>query len=118
MAVELAHPLVMEGPGVVGFMFDAASQHPYPVATSRIVIQIRLEDPAVVRVGHRPRGLSFQQQLHPLGVGHPHPNHPVPLGKALGAQHGEGMVVATFGQPGGVVDHPIEAGQHHGGSRG
>ena len=53
MAVELTHPLVMESPGVVGFMFDAAPQHPYPVATAWIVIQIRLEDPAVVRVGFK-----------------------------------------------------------------
>ena len=114
MAVELAHPFVVEGPGVVGFMLDAAPKHPHPVAAAWIVIEIRLEDPVVVGVGHRPGGLSLQQQLHPLGVGHPHPNHPAPFRKLLGAQNREGMVVATFGQPGGVVDHPIEAGQHHG----
>ena len=113
MAVQLTHPLVMEGPGVVGFMLDTAPQHPYSVAAARIVIQIRLKDPAVVGISHWPGGLTLQQQLDPLGVG-----HPAPLGKAMGAQHREGMVVATFGQPGGVVDHPIEAGQHHGGSRG
>jgi len=34
MAIELAHPFLTEGPGIVGFVFDATPQHPHPVAAA------------------------------------------------------------------------------------
>ena len=87
MAVELAHPFVAEGPGVVGFMLDAAPQHPHPVAAAGVVIEIRLKNPRVVGGGHRPWAVPLEQQVHPLGLRHPHPHHPAPLGQGLGTQH-------------------------------
>ena len=106
MAIHLTHPFTPEGPGVVLFVGDAATQNPNPVVASGVLTQIGLEHPWVVGRLHR-NLLIAQQQGHGLGFRHPDPDDPFTL-VGLGAEHREGMIVAAVRQPFAVLNHPVE----------
>ena len=85
MPIEFAHPLMAEGPGIVLFVLDAAAQHPQPIAAAGIAGQISFKNPGMVRVLHRLAGVR-QQQLHPIRIRHPDPDHPATAFDRLGPQ--------------------------------
>ena len=124
VAIHLAHPLIPEGPGVVGLVFDAPPRHPHPIAAARVDRQFGFKNPAVVGVAqgdrlprHQPMGASQvarQQQIHPIGLWHPDAHHPIAVVEGLGAEQREGVIVTTFLQTPAVVHHPVEADRSHG----
>ena len=111
VAIHLAHPLIAEGPGVVGHVLDTAAQHMHLIAGARVVGQFGLKDPGVMGGGHR-RGRAPGHQLNPLGLGQPHANHPAAALEGLGPQHRKGVIVPALGQALGIVHHPVELSQH------
>ena len=109
--VQLAHPLVAEGPGVVLDMLDAAAPDAQLIGAAWIALQGCLEHPGVVGRDHG-QGLASDQQLHLLRFRHPAAHHPAAALLGLGSQDGQGVVMAAFRQPVGIVHHPIEPDQH------
>ena len=110
--IELAHPLLAEGPGVVLDVLDPGPHHPQLVATAGVVVEAGFKHPRMVG-GFKSQTLAPMQQVNPLGIGHPDPHRPATGLERLGTQHGEGMIVATLGQAMGVLNHPVEAERGH-----
>ena len=110
--IQLSHPGIPEGPGIVLDVLDTTPQHPHLVARRGLVGAFGLKHPGMVGGGHGD-GLAALQQLHPFGFGHPDPHHPATAFKGLGAQQGERMVVLAVGQAMAVLHHPIKAEQGH-----
>ena len=75
VAIHFAHPFTTEGPGIVLFVNDAASFDSDPVVQARVLADLCLKHPGVVRRGHGDLFASHQQG-HALGLWHPHPHGP------------------------------------------
>ena len=85
--VQLAHPLVAEGPGIVLHVLDAAAPDTHLIGATGIALGGRLKDPGVVWRGHG-QGLASDQQVHLLRLRHPDPHHPAAALEGLGTQDG------------------------------
>ena len=85
--VQLAHPLVAEGPGIVLHMLDVAAPDTHLIGATGIALGGRLEDPGVVWRGHG-QGLASDQQVHLLRLRHPDPHHPAAALEGLGTKDG------------------------------
>jgi hypothetical protein len=111
MAIEIAHPLVAEGPGVMGDVFDAAALNPDLIAAAGVAGQLSFKHPGVMGCSHRLGG-ACADQFNPIGLRHPDPDHPLAVVERLWTQDSLGMVMAAFRKALTVFNHPLELSQH------